>query len=243
MPVAEARIRKVRSRTRTANVSSRPTLAVSSLSIQHVDLTPGVESVVCEDCTTWCPVVGTSRLRTLAPHHTEKAGTPNPRRCPGSNRRVDIDIDVPRWQELQDRQARRLRDTMPAENRRAARQHYKPIPAPAPAVVQMPARPTTAVPQAVDRSAEIARPRHTLHLHYPSCTACTAEQWCPVAEELARQVLAAEQLRNQEAAARYRDEAYEEKAVATRRRQRGREWASFDEHATFWPGGHPTLAH
>lgn len=86
-------------KTRTKSTNSRPTLAISTLYLHHIDLHPGVESLVCPDCDTWCPITGAlGSSPKLVPHHTEPAGTPDARRCTGgSNRRVHLDFSVEEW--------------------------------------------------------------------------------------------------------------------------------------------------
>ncbi|MET9403939.1 hypothetical protein [Kitasatospora sp. NPDC002965] len=97
MPTARQR----KSRTRTTNVSSQPALLVSALPLNSVQLTHRAEVLACPACETWCPLTlnkGTKQWK-IAPHHTERAGTPGARRCSNSNRLVVIDVTLARWQE------------------------------------------------------------------------------------------------------------------------------------------------
>ncbi|MFI0515832.1 hypothetical protein ACH3Y9_40625 [Streptomyces sp. WSLK1-5] len=96
----ETTARQRQRRTRSRAVSHLETLAVSSLKPHEYDLHPQSVSLVCPSCRTWVPIhVGTTpKARTkLVAHHTETAGTADPRRCPGSHRLVVIDVDVERW--------------------------------------------------------------------------------------------------------------------------------------------------
>ncbi|MGW4651806.1 hypothetical protein [Kitasatospora sp. NPDC004289] len=93
--------RQRKSRTRTTNISALPALLVSQLPIASVQLTHRAEVMACPACQTWCPLTltkGTKQWK-LAPHHTERAGTPGARRCSNSNRLVVIDVTLARWQE------------------------------------------------------------------------------------------------------------------------------------------------
>ncbi|MGA5823712.1 hypothetical protein ACPC54_38340 [Kitasatospora sp. NPDC094028] len=93
--------RERKSRTRTTNVSSQPALLVSKLPLSSVQLTHRAEVLACPACATWCPLTldkGTKRWK-IAPHHTDRAGTPGARRCSNSNRLVVIDVQLARWQE------------------------------------------------------------------------------------------------------------------------------------------------
>ncbi|MES5824883.1 hypothetical protein [Streptomyces sp. RG80] len=97
MPTA----RKRPTRTRTKHVSSLPAITVSKLSPVDIDLLPGTESLVCPNCSRWCPITGhDGRNPKLVPHHTDRAGTAEPRRCLGSNRRVKLDLTIAEWREL-----------------------------------------------------------------------------------------------------------------------------------------------
>ncbi len=97
MPTA----RKRPTRTRTKQVSSLPAITVSKLPPIDIDLLPGTESLVCPNCSRWCPITGhDGRNPKLVPHHTGRAGTAEPRRCIGSNRRVKLDLTIAEWREL-----------------------------------------------------------------------------------------------------------------------------------------------
>ncbi|MGW1620964.1 hypothetical protein [Streptomyces sp. NPDC002172] len=132
-----ARLRK--SRTRSRNINSRPALSISSLKPHQYDLHPSCASLICPDCKTWVPITGLSaKKQKLVPHDTGVAGKDAAVRCQGSNRLVTIDVLVKAWQE-------RMEVGGPEANgRRSARQHYKPLPAPAKPVTKMTPEPANA---------------------------------------------------------------------------------------------------
>ncbi|MGW7368957.1 hypothetical protein ACWGI8_37420 [Streptomyces sp. NPDC054841] len=132
VPTLEPTARKRLRRTRTRAVSDLSALAVSTLKPQEYDLRPACVSLICPSCRTWVPIYkpGTPKPK-LVPHHTEKAGTEDPRRCPGSNRLVVIDVEIEGWW-------RRLEDGVAeTDGRRSNRVMRKPKTAVAPAVTQI----------------------------------------------------------------------------------------------------------
>ena len=165
VPMAQKRQKK----TRTKHVSSLPVLAVSKLLPNHIDLLPGTESLVCPNCETWCPITGhQGRTPKLVPHHTNRAGTPQARRCIGSNRRVLLDLTIPEWRH-------RLGDAIAdTASRRATTVLRKPKTPPAPAASQI-----TPVPL----SAEAARKAYRGHLQ--RCTTCEGRTRCTDGQRLA----------------------------------------------------------
>ncbi|MFI9311182.1 hypothetical protein, partial [Streptomyces triculaminicus] len=127
-PTAQKRLR----RTRTRAVADLPALAVSTLKPHEYDLRSACVSLVCPSCRTWVPIYkpGTPKPK-LVPHHMEKAGTKDPRRCPGSHRLVVLDMDIERWwQRLEE-------GVSETEGRRSNRVTRKPKVAVAPAVTQI----------------------------------------------------------------------------------------------------------
>ncbi|MGW3563549.1 hypothetical protein ACWDSL_06550 [Streptomyces sp. NPDC000941] len=142
MPVQtlERTARMRRSRTRTPNVSARPALAISTLRPHQYDLRPACAQLLCPDCKTWVPITGIqARIQKLVPHHAGTAGEDEAIRCTlGSNRRVIVDVPYEVWW-------RRLEDGgVEAAGCRSARQHYKPLPAPAKPVAKMTPAPMNA---------------------------------------------------------------------------------------------------
>jgi hypothetical protein len=108
------------------------------------------------------------KLSTMAPEdYNVRPGEVKSIACPDCRtwRRImgDIDIDVRRWQA---RQNRLLRDAMPQETRRAARQFYNPLPAPAAPVARIHAGVTL----------ETARQAYLAHLE--ECVPCGTGQHC-----------------------------------------------------------------
>ncbi|MFD3931730.1 hypothetical protein [Streptomyces sp. NPDC058614] len=128
MPTAKKR----KTRTRTKQVSSLPAIVVSKQLPIDIDLLPGTESLVCPNCSRWCPITGhDGRNPKLVPHHTGRAGTAEPRRCIGSNRRVMLDLTIAEWRELL---ADAIKET---SSRRPTTVLRKPKVAPTPAVSQI----------------------------------------------------------------------------------------------------------
>ncbi|MFI5808417.1 hypothetical protein [Streptomyces sp. NPDC051561] len=101
MPVQDKDLkeRKRRRKPRTKQVSDLPAIVASELKANEINLTPGKEHTVCPNCGCWTPITGILGTPKLTPHHT----TPyhhqqsTPRRCIGSNRRIDLDIDARFW--------------------------------------------------------------------------------------------------------------------------------------------------
>ncbi len=135
----ERTARPRRSRTRSRSFSPRPALVISTLRPHQYDLRPSCASLVCPDCKTWVPITGIqARKQKLVPHDTGVAGKDAAVRCHGSNRLVLVDVAVEVWQ-------KRLEEGgAETAGRRSARQHYKPLPAPAKPVTKMTPTPTNA---------------------------------------------------------------------------------------------------
>nr|BFD88458.1 hypothetical protein StreXyl84_78590 [Streptomyces sp. Xyl84] len=123
---AQKRSRRVRSRA----ISTLPPLVVSSLKPHEVDL--AYSTLVCPTCRTWVPINAPHSARPkLVPHHTEKAGTEDPIRCPGSHRLVTINLTVDQW-------FRRLEEGLTqTAGRRSTRVIRKPKTGSTPAVMQI----------------------------------------------------------------------------------------------------------
>ncbi len=123
---AQKRPRRARSRA----ISTLPPLVVSSLKPHEVDL--AYSALVCPTCRTWVPINEPHSSRPkLVPHHTEKAGTDDPIRCPGSHRLVTVNLTVDQW-------FQRLEEGLTQTNgRRSTRVIRKPKAGSAPAVMQI----------------------------------------------------------------------------------------------------------
>ncbi|MER5886973.1 hypothetical protein ABT160_24380 [Streptomyces sp. NPDC001941] len=123
---AQKRPRRARSRA----ISTLPPLVVSSLKSHEVDL--AYSTLVCPTCRTWVPISAPQSARSkLVPHHTEKAGSEDPVRCPGSHRLVTIDLTVDQW-------FQRLEEGLTQTNgRRSTRVIRKPKTGSTPAVMQI----------------------------------------------------------------------------------------------------------
>ncbi|MFK0112502.1 hypothetical protein [Streptomyces sp. NPDC091217] len=175
----ETAARQRQRRTRSRAVSHLEALAVSSLKPHEYDLHLESVSLICPSCRTWVPIhVGTKTPKAktepkakLVAHHTEKAGTKDPQRCPGSHRLVVIDVDIERWwQRLEE-------GVSETDGRRATRVTRKPKVAVAPAVTQIVAPMLSA-----DATLKLFR------THAQQCEACqeTGHAHCPEGNPLAR---------------------------------------------------------
>lgn len=135
----ERTARPRRSRTRSRNINGRPALVISTLKPHQYDLRPYCASLICPDCRTWVPITGIkAKKQKLVPHDTGVAGKDAAVRCQGSNRLVSVDVAFEVWQ-------KRLEDGgAETAGRRSARQHYKPLPAPAKPVTKMTPAPANA---------------------------------------------------------------------------------------------------
>jgi hypothetical protein len=170
----ETTARRRQRRTRSRAVSHLDALSVSGLKPHEYDLRPECLSLVCPSCRTWVPihVAATSKKKAkLVAHHTEKAGSENPRRCPGSHRQVLLDMDIERWWQ-------RLEEGISETNgRRSNRVTRKPKVAVAPAVAQIVAPMLSA-----DDTLKLFR------THARQCTVCqeSGHAHCPEGSPLAR---------------------------------------------------------
>ncbi|MGW4438055.1 hypothetical protein ACWELO_20215 [Streptomyces sp. NPDC004596] len=157
--------RKRPGRIRTKNTNRRAPLLLSTMAPEDFNVRPDeVKSIACPDCRTWRRIMGDTVLKIREHCISDKVADGEKHvTCPGSNQLVVIDIDIRRWQA---RQNRLLRDAMPQENRRAAQQFYKPLPAPAAPVARIHAGVTL----------ETARRAYLAHLE--ECVSCATGQHC-----------------------------------------------------------------
>lgn len=192
--------RKRPGRVRTKNTNRREVLKLSTMAPEDYNVRLGeVKSIVCPDCRTWRRIMGDTVLKIREHCISDKVADGGKHvTCPGSNQLVVIDIDVRRWQA---RQNRLLRDAMPQENRRAARQFYKPLPAPGAPVARIHAGITL----------ETARRAYLAHLE--ECVSCGTGQYCAQGGALAHRYV---RVRNEEPARR---EARKQSAPAARKAQ------------------------
>ncbi|MFK0120768.1 hypothetical protein [Streptomyces sp. NPDC090994] len=192
--------RKRPGRVRTKNTNRRAPLLLSTMAPEDYNVRPGeVKSIACPDCRTWRRIMGDKVLKIREHCISDKVADGEKHvTCPGSNQLVVIDIDVQRWQA---RQNRLLRDAMPQENRRAAQQFYKPLPAPAAPITRI----HTGVRLETARRAYLA--------HIENCVRCGTGQYCTQGGVLAHRYVL---VRNEEPARR---EARKQSAPAARRAQ------------------------
>lgn len=172
MPTARKRRRK----TRTKQVSHRPPIVASRLKANEIDLCPGKEHLVCPDCSTWCPITGVlGKTPKLVPHHTEQFKTPNPRRCLGSNRLVDLNIEAGEWRT-------KLVEANPStKSRRTNRVNRKPGTATAPPVSRF----RNAPRQSEFRlSSLLEAARTAVARHRTACPVCRKGGRCEMGGEL-----------------------------------------------------------
>ncbi|MGW9454231.1 hypothetical protein [Streptomyces sp. NPDC055632] len=167
-------------RVRTKHTNRRPALLLSTMAPEDFNIRPGeTKSIACPDCRTWRRIMGettlTIREHGLPGQEKIKEGEKRPL-CPGSYQLVIADIDVRRWQA---RQNRLLRDAMPQENRRAAQQYYKPLPAPAAPVSRIKAEVT------------LETARQSYLSHRKGCVRCDGGRHCTDGGILARRFVAA----------------------------------------------------
>jgi hypothetical protein len=168
--------RKRPGRVRTKNTNRRAPLLLSTMAPEDFNVRPGeVKSIACPDCRTWRRIMGDKVLKIREHCVSDKVAEGEKHTlCPGSYQLVVIDIDVRRWQARQDRL---LRDAMPQENRRAAQQFYKPLPAPAAPVSRIHAKVTL----------ETARQSYLAHSR--TCLRCGTGQYCTDGGALAHRYL------------------------------------------------------
>ncbi|MDX3587555.1 hypothetical protein [Streptomyces europaeiscabiei] len=128
-----AKNRKRPGRTRTKRDNRREPMLLSKIDPQEINVREGeVKSLVCPDCRTWRRLMGDTKLVIREHCHSDKvAPGEKHERCPGSNQVVQLDITVEEWSEAM------LAADSTATGRRSARQHYKPLPAPAKPVTRM----------------------------------------------------------------------------------------------------------
>lgn len=198
-----ARNRKRPGRVRTERNNRREALKLSSMFPEDYNVRPNeTMSIACPECRTWRRIMGTYDLKIREHCISDKvAEGQKHERCPGSNQVVVVDIDVRRWQVKQDRL---LREAMPQDNRRAAQQFYKPLPAPAAPVSRIKAEVT------------LETARQSYLAHRKGCTRCVGGQHCTDGGILARRYVLA---LNQEPARREADKELERQERRTARKQ------------------------
>ncbi|MFE9637028.1 hypothetical protein [Streptomyces sp. NPDC006463] len=188
-------------RNRSKNTNRRAPLLLSNMAPEDFNVRPGeTKSIACPDCRTWRRIMGDKVLKIREHCISDKVAEGEKHTlCPGTDQVVVIDIDVQRWQA---RQNRLLREAMPQDNRRAAQQFYKPLPAPAAPVSRI--------------SAEITleTARQSYLAHRKGCTLCVKGRHCTDGGILARRYVLA---LNQEPARR---EARDEQERQERRTAR-----------------------
>ncbi|WP_019074371.1 hypothetical protein [Streptomyces hokutonensis] len=203
-------------RVRTKNTNRRAPLLLSRMAPEDFNVRPGeTKSIACPDCRTWRRIMGEKNLKIREHCVSDKVLEGQKHmKCPGSHQAVVVDIDVRRWQARQDRL---LRDAMPQDNRRAAQQFYKPLPAPAVPVSRMEAEVT------------LESTRQSYLAHRKGCTRCVGGQHCTDGGILARRYVLA---LHEEPTRRKSQQHYEREERRRARRQaerwpavRSQQWA------------------
>ncbi|MEU8949678.1 hypothetical protein [Streptomyces sp. NPDC048489] len=190
-------------RVRTKNTNGREALKLSSMAPEDYNVRPDeVKSIACPDCRTWRRIMGDKVLKIREHCISDKVVEGEKHvTCPGSDQLVIIDIDVRRWQSEQNRL---LRDAMPQDNRRAAQQFYKPLPAPAAPVYQIKAEAT------------LETTRQSYLTHRKGCAGCVGgkhRKLCPDGGVLARRYVLALQEEPARREAREQLERQEQRAA------------------------------
>ncbi|WP_221355315.1 hypothetical protein [Streptomyces beigongshangae] len=169
-----AKNRKRPGRTRTKRDNRREPMLLSKIDPQEINVREGeAKSLVCPDCRTWRRLIGDTKL-VIREHCVSDKVTEGQKhvRCDGSNQVVQLDIPVEQWSEAM------LAADSTATGRRSARQHYKPLPAPAKTVTKL------AVPTAQTALAAYRE-------HFKKCQSsgapgrCTGNQRCAAGAKLA----------------------------------------------------------
>ncbi|MFI5987504.1 hypothetical protein ACIBEA_42385 [Streptomyces sp. NPDC051555] len=165
-------------RNRSKNTNHRMPLLLSSMKPEDFNVRPDeTKSIACPDCRTWRRIMGDTVLKIREHCISDKLAEGETHTlCPGTDQVVVIDIDVQRWQAQQNRL---LRDAMPQENRRAAQQFYKPLPAPAAPVSRINAEVT------------LETARQSYLAHRKGCMLCVNGQHCTDGGHLARRYVLA----------------------------------------------------
>ncbi|MGW6706871.1 hypothetical protein ACWGDE_18535 [Streptomyces sp. NPDC054956] len=165
-------------RNRSKNTNRRAPLLLSGMAPEDFNVRPDeTKSIACPDCRTWRRIMGDKVLKIREHCISDKVAEGEKHTlCPGTDQVVVIDIDVQRWQA---RQNRLLRDAMPQDNRRAAQQFYKPLPAPAAPVSRIKAEVT------------LESTRQSYLAHRRGCTRCVGGQHCTDGGILARRYVLA----------------------------------------------------
>lgn len=169
-----AKNRKRPGRTRTKRDNRRAPMLLSKIDPQEINVREGeAKSLVCPDCRTWRRLMGGTKLVIREHCVSDKVAEGEKHvRCDGSNQVVQLDISIEQWSEAM------LAADSTATGRRSARQHYKPLPAPAKPVTKM---------AALTAQAALAAYRE----HFKKCQAssvpgrCTGSQRCAVGAKLA----------------------------------------------------------
>ncbi|NUH42884.1 hypothetical protein HUF15_40410 [Streptomyces samsunensis] len=151
----------------------RPPLKVSSIPSEHVQLREGErKAIVCPDCDRWHPI----RRGMVWAHHLERTerGTDGAR-CPGSARRVEIDVDIAEW-------GRKIAEAhATVASRRSTRVNRKPRTTTPPPVTRLATAPKPPAPRL---ALTLERAQNATVAHRDACRACRQGGRCKTGREL-----------------------------------------------------------
>lgn len=151
----------------------RPPLKVSTIPSHHIQIREGErKAIVCPDCTEWHPI----RRSMVWPHRLERTERgENARRCPGSARSVEIDVDLAEW-------GRKITEAdATVTGRRSNRVNRKPRTLTPPPVTRLA---TTPKPPAPRLTSVLERAQHATATHRDACRACREGHRCATGREL-----------------------------------------------------------
>ncbi|WP_189389971.1 hypothetical protein [Streptomyces sp. SDr-06] len=151
-------------------------MSLSSLPVEQVNLHPGEESLVCPDCSTWCPITGLAAPK-VSPHSDRGL---QGQRCRGSNQIVAMDMVVEDWQR------RSAEMCVDARSRRGpgrvVRKPQAAVPTPVGRLAQVLAAQERTV---TSRLPELLTAAHdALAAHQRACPTCDGRRRCPVGTDL-----------------------------------------------------------
>lgn len=152
---------------------SRPPLKISTIPAHHVQLREGERrAIVCPECSEWHPL----RRGVVWPHHLERTQpAKNGRRCPGSARLVEIDVDIAEW-------GRKMAEAdATVTGRRSNRVNRKPRTLTPPPVTRLATAPKQPAPQL---AAVLEQARSAVAVHRDACATCRGGGRCETGREL-----------------------------------------------------------
>ncbi|MFJ9472467.1 hypothetical protein [Streptomyces caniferus] len=194
---------------------TREPLKVSTLPFHHLQLRDGERrAIVCPDCQEWHPL----RRGVVWPHRLERTErAKNAAKCPGSARRVVMNIDVESWGQAM---AEASASVVGRRSTKVVRKPKAPVAAP---VGRLAAVIASQGPTAVSRLAVVLeRSRGAVAVHRVACTTCCSGARCAAGGELERRRAETEATWTLAREHQARAEAAEDKRQRRHREQQGR---------------------